>query len=738
MPRFRFALRVPAFAIHAALALQGMFFLYAVGRPLFTDDLWWHLSLGRAFLKGGPRLAADPTLHTAPGPPDVASWLWDVLVYLLQQTLGFGGLRVFHVLAAAAILALVWLLLRRASGSRLLASLGAACFAALASYQLFQLRPGLFSLFAALALYALLQEEERPPSRKRIAWAALLTACWANLHAGFALGPILLLAACFGVASSLPLLAAARRSAAQTRLRGLFTALAACLVASLVNPQGYAAYLPYLNAGASTPELGLVFDEWAPFAPFQFPAFDTQPTPLTFALLWILFGSSVLLCAGSALSYLRNRNRESTLPWDPALLAVSAASFCAALLAVRFLWLGVFPLLLIFDTLRRRSPGRPIASSPRGRWGIAAAAWLLVFAFLRVGDWPFISRGAPTTWTGYAKPYSSGKYPLHATWFLQDAGLSGRLYNAYYQGGFLSFWLSPELRTFVDGSLNVAPGVMQAYAALQARSGVREEEGFLDLLDRYEIDVFVGIGLPSAQHPTRPWRYTAAHLEGTKGWIPIFRSARSALYLRDAPRNAENLRRVARYYRAQGVPFDAEAGFDAGRVLAEAPGWSRRNGMLPRDFGQATRQQFAADARAARDARERLSAIFGMLGLYDRVARLEARTLALDPLATSSRRRFIWALLRSGRSAEALAEAQKLGDAEGLDRLTQFVARSAREIAALEDPARRAERVAMLPVFSRSEANWHAGGYVAPELRELRPGVGPTPVPERSGDVPAP
>ncbi|NRA10171.1 MAG: hypothetical protein HRU02_18595, partial [Myxococcales bacterium] len=52
MSSTRFALGIPAFALHAALGVQGALLLYAAGRPLFTDDLWWHLALGRAFLAG--------------------------------------------------------------------------------------------------------------------------------------------------------------------------------------------------------------------------------------------------------------------------------------------------------------------------------------------------------------------------------------------------------------------------------------------------------------------------------------------------------------------------------------------------------------------------------------------------------------------------------------------------------------------------------------------------------------
>ncbi|MFP8875976.1 MAG: hypothetical protein VCB99_03485, partial [Myxococcota bacterium] len=82
--------------------------------------------------------------------------------------------------------------------------------------------------------------------------------------------------------------------------------------------------------------------------------------------------------------------------------------------------------------------------------------------------------------------------------------------------------------------------------------------------------------------------------------------------------------------------------------------------------------------------------------------------------------------LRAGRVQEAAEQATVLEAMEEVDSLSGFVARSAREIAELEDPVSRAERIALLPVFSRGGANWHSAGYVPPKIRE-REVVSPRP-----------
>ena len=57
-----------------------------------------------------------------------------------------------------------------------------------------------------------------------------------------------------------------------------------------------------------------------------------------------------------------------------------------------------------------------------------------------------MSRGIPPSWSRYARPYPASKYHANAVWVLKDAGLEGNLFNEYYMGGFLGFWLAPELR----------------------------------------------------------------------------------------------------------------------------------------------------------------------------------------------------------------------------------------------------------------------------------------------------
>ncbi len=77
----RIAARLPGLATHAIAAALLALLLAAVGQPIFTDDLWWHLALGEARASTGMSLEQDPLLYTAAGPPSSSPWLSQVVLF---------------------------------------------------------------------------------------------------------------------------------------------------------------------------------------------------------------------------------------------------------------------------------------------------------------------------------------------------------------------------------------------------------------------------------------------------------------------------------------------------------------------------------------------------------------------------------------------------------------------------------------------------------------------------------
>ncbi len=726
-----------------ALALAGLT-LFLAGQPIYANDTWIHLALGEAFLAGGPWLPADPHLFAAPGPPSPSSWLGSVSIFAGYQIFGFTGLRVLHALTVACVLALAWLAMRRAGASRAAASLGVSGLVVLATYRLVQLRPDLFTIAATYALFLLLLVDLEGPSRRRIALAALLGAVWANVHAAFLLGPILVLGCAAVVAGAAfttrgDMRAMALRRAARLGLAGLVLLAAGC-----ANPQGRGAYQAYFVSGAETMGLEAISDEWNPTNLFAWPVAMLPPTIAAWALCWItVFG---IVAAG--IFALRERWTRRTVGAgaaddeggadrsaradlvDPALLALACAALVASLVASRFLWLLLFALMLMASLLRRAAPETEPAAAPGASRSaslapaaLALASLVALIAHLWVGDWPLVSRVARAEGAAYAAHYPTDRYSAHATWFLADAGLEGRLFNDYPLGGFLAFWLAPKLQMSSSGTMNVAREAMQANFAIGARQTLIPDESYAALLDRQGIDLFLGAGYPIEATPGRPIPCTNRHLEHEPGWLLVFRNVQNAVYLRRNPRNDANLDRVADYYMRAGVPFDRERGFVVDVVAEEALPWAIEHGVVPADLAALVEHVGTQQRTKTIDAQTlRLAMLYATLGLYERALEVERLLWNVQPGDASTAWRTIWSLAQLGRWDDALAAAGALERRERAAGAPAGTGWSATlEQLRSADPGARATLLAHLPVVRLEQLDWIRYGIVQAPARTTRP-----------------
>jgi hypothetical protein len=492
----------------------------------------------------------------------------------------------------------------------------------------------------------------------------------------------------------------------------------AFVVASLVtlaNPAGVAAYAAYFAAGHATPALEVVADEWTPVPLFHLPAPPNLPSPLAWSLAWAML---VAVALALIRAIRRGRVEPAGFELDPALIGVSLLSLALVFSAVRFSWLGIFPLLLVATAIG--APGG-LASSPRTErhreTAIAAAAGILAVGFFYLGDWPAITRGLPATWEGYARPYPRLKYHAHAIWLLSDSRLRGNLYTPYFLGGFAGYWLAPSVHTLVNGSLNVPKETFEALGAIAQGRGQAPGEDLTDLLDRTHIDLFLGIGLPE---PTRRGnRWTSAQLEDTPGWIPIFRNIECALYLRANERNRDNLERIAEFYRAERVPFDLDRGFEIDAVIRDTPEWAVRHGVIWPGFPAMARAAAIRQDPRVDVLRDRVASLYAVLGRYDRAVEIDRSLLRADPDAVRPRRRLVWSLLRLGRAEEAASAARALEAQPAADGLTQRIANAAREVQGLGAEQARAA-AAELPLLSGPESSSLIDPILQPPFRPPR------------------
>ncbi len=710
------------------LAIVAALILYLAGAPIYTDDLWWHVKIGESYANEGPWPAAEPLLHTAhQDAPVQHEWLFGVAVYGVERAFGLHGLRALHALLAGSILWLAWSLFARASRWPLAACAATTGFALLAWWRLVQLRPDLVSIGATFLLFRLLLRSRRPPSWRRIVAALVLLVVWANTHSLFALGLALLFAA---LLSDLLLIGQARRAArsgrpvveeqriARQRALRLGVALGFGTLATLLNPRGSAQHLTFFTSSQNT-AIWAISDEWIPFHPLDWSGAGFAGNPLTWSVADAAILAFLLTALFGWIRFLREPGRDTIEGTDPAYLGLALASLVAIAVSMRFLWMGAFVLLYLLRAQDRLVAARPALRSPLG-WILALVSLLAALAYPIAGGFGGIGSLVPRTVSAYLdQPYVTGKYYSEGARFLRSTGLRGKLFNNYWLGGFLAYWLAPELRTYVDGRVeHYPPEVLEEVRAVTRRRGTHPGEDHLDLLARRGVDVFYGVGTPPRASGLYAGVYNAANLERAPDWLLVSRSIDHAIYLRRGARNLENLERVADYYEREGVPFSRERGLDPAELIRARPDWAAAHRMVPIDYPSLLAALESPDPDERFEALSRLGPTYALLGAYEPGLALERQASELRPKAGAPLRRQVYDLLRLDRSSEALSAARRL------ERLDPQVQR-ARETARLAHRYRRAtlsaapDRFTLLdhfPLLSPGEEADLVAGYASPQV----------------------
>ena len=230
-------------------------------RSLTDPDFWFHLKTGEYILTNRVIPKTDIFSFTNFGKPWVAhEWLSGTIFYAVYATLGFGVLILLFALIAALAF---WLVFRRldthpfVNGFALLLSVWVVV-------PTIGVRPRVFTmLLTAIYLTLLLDFVQKKKSRWRIWLLVPLMAAWANLHAGFLIGLVLIGLITIGVL--LDGWAEGERWANLfPRLRTLSLVLLACLLVVMVNPHGARIYTFPFEIFSSPVQQELVSDWLSP------------------------------------------------------------------------------------------------------------------------------------------------------------------------------------------------------------------------------------------------------------------------------------------------------------------------------------------------------------------------------------------------------------------------------------------------------------------------------------------
>ena len=509
----------PKFGIEQLWLLLPVFLLTYKGFifPLPPLDFWWHLKMGEVIVatKSIPRV--DVFSFTASGQPFVLqNWLGELIYYGTYMVGGYPLLVVLGtVITLAGFLLMYRLCLDATRNLRLVAVIG--FLASLGNYGF--LRPQTYSFLLFAAFYLVL-ERYRGRRRDSLWILPILMALWVNLHGAFVLG-LGMIGVYIACESCRRFINPGRTDALPVaEIQKLALVLLLCALATLLNPEGYRLY-DYVRAVLLDPGSQQLVAEWRPPRVNDFLGFLLFYCPFFLAIFAFIYArvkpdlteiALFIVFAVLGLSAIRNAAWFSTIAYP---------------LIARYLpLLDLGPLL----DLRRYRGIRQLmesAAKPDSNPLVYRRLNVLVVATAVL---------VLVTQSPWFRPRLTGKSlladqtPVGVADFIQDRGLTGKIFHPQVFGDYLMWRLWPQQRTFIDGRVHLfsLDFLNQYEKAAQAPMST-------DLLERWDIQYLL-----VEKRPHQTDLKTIKSIQDSGVWTRMYEDDVSALFEKTAPTNPKN------------------------------------------------------------------------------------------------------------------------------------------------------------------------------------------------------
>lgn len=435
---------------------------------LSDGDTGWHIRTGDWILAHGHVPTVDLFSFTMPGKSWFAwEWGWDLLFAIVHRSTGLAGVVFLNVTLLCLVSALVFRLIRRYTDNDVLA-FAFTVFAVCGSLIHWLARPHLVSwVFALLFSHLILSAEEG--NRKALLYAPALMVLWTNLHGGFFIGILLLLASAAGEALHVtfdrpPLSLGAYRGT----LEYLACALM-CALATLVNPYGWALHrhvISYLHDSALLDNI----------SEFQTISFHNTGS--------IFFECMLLLGAAAAFWCFSNRRAGLALT---VLFWAHAALFSGRNIPL-FMLLAAAPAALLMQDAGRRMGVKPAFS----KLGVEVRDTLREFKVVERAGRAYMTSGLALLFVAaglasgkgvFRSEFNPNNFPLHAIDIAHKAGFE-HLFTTDQWADYLIYSYYPSQRVFLDGRSDFyGIDLVRKYQHIMSAQFDCE-----DLLKKYSID----------------------------------------------------------------------------------------------------------------------------------------------------------------------------------------------------------------------------------------------------------
>lgn len=561
------------------LAVMWATLLMLSWRSVRAFDIWLHMKSGELILTRHIIHDWDPYSFTAYGRPwNNHQWLGCILLRGVWAWGGTWALVVFRCVVIGIAFVWSWALARRRG-----VDAGLAMLLVLAgAYQMRMralTRPYLISFIMFMAvvwvLYGCITRprlQRRPASGRpfadedRYLWGQgggllllpALMLCWANLHAGYLMGLVLI--GTFGVGEMIGVWASAGgkfrfellSGPLGARFRAMLVAGTAAFALCVVTPYG-AETLMYPFRLTMTVSLLSRIAEWKPV---QFaPAYNVYWCLLIVG--WLVMLRAVVVRG------LSGQLRGSAGEMATDLLLFGGFSYLPLTGVRHIAWILLLaPVILGKHVFLLDGPTGPVAPK---RLILASAALALALA---LGPLKMIRHGVePPT-------IHHPQFPARACRFMERNGLVDlRAYNSYEWGGFLIWLYGPERKVFVDGRCLVYRDDLLAETFAVSDGDIGTEPGkpnWRDVLDRWDVKLLL----------FRHGRYDSSHLFRDRRWRCVYWDDGALVALRADEFEKRHLLELRTSnpsaFRWKDGPTDPMATLDElDEVLRRAPGGSR-------------------------------------------------------------------------------------------------------------------------------------------------------------------
>jgi hypothetical protein len=468
-------------------------------QPITDPDFWWHLKTGQYIIETRTIPHTDIFSTLRFGSEWVAhEWLSEVFIYSVFRPLGFGGLIVvFSILIIVAF----WIVYQRCSrrGVNPYVAGFALLLGAVATMPTWGVRPQMFSLLFASVFISFLDRYSRREATPSVWWLAPLLILWVNVHAGFALGLVLIVLTIAGLLLDWLLLRKDSFADVWLRTRPLGWLLVICVAAVCLNPNGARLY-SYPFETFSSEAMMQYIREW------RSPDFH-NPLFQGLALL--------LLATFSALALSSKRAR----PGELLMLAVTAWATLRSGRNVAFFALVATPLLAEHSWTF-------ITDHRWGQWLITSKKRELeerltpkiVLNVLLLGIVLAVVVLAAMRAVAEQPITEAQEFPAAAVDFIRNQKPPQPIYNEYTWGGYLIWRLFPDYRVYIDGRADVY-GDRLVEEWLETHDG---KAAWRKPLDRYGIrTVWV-----------KPDVALASLLRQDSGWQNVFEDKQAVIFVR--------------------------------------------------------------------------------------------------------------------------------------------------------------------------------------------------------------